>query len=89
MKISTTGITALFSLIAACGRTSDATLPLVPTSEQTKPVEPTPSSDTQLQPGQATLGIRVADAPPEVVCKIEITVASVDVNRSEGPSPVS
>ena len=79
---------ALIFLIAACGGTSDATSPLVPTSEPRKEVEYTSSNDTQPQSGQATLEIRVTNAPPEGVSKIEITVASVDVNRSEGPSPV-
>ena len=88
MKILTVGIIALIFVIAACGGTSDATSPLVPTSEPTKLVESDPSNEKQTQSGQATLEIRVTDAPPEGVSKIEITVASGDVNKSKGPSPV-
>ena len=95
LKILVIVVTALVFLFAACGgSTSTATpvptpsVPVAPTGGQTPSAEATPPSSAQPGSGQATLELRVTDAPPEGVSKIEITVGSVEVNRAEGPSPV-
>ena len=77
MKLFIIGTVLLGLILAACGGAAVTTIP-VPTATSL----PVPPED-----GQATLEIRVTDAPPEGVSKIEITVASVEVNRSEAPSP--
>lgn len=93
---------ALVLILVACGGSANtptsvptSVLPTAPTGGQTPAVEATPSLTAEpgsgtAQPGsgQAILELRVTDAPPEGVTKIEITVGSVEVNRAEGPSPV-
>lgn len=96
MKILMTCVMALILLLVACGGTASTNPPIptststvAPTDEPTRAASiSTPTSPASSTTGQATLEIRVTDAPPEGVSKIEITVGSVEVNRSEGPSPV-
>lgn len=88
------GMAFVLFLMACGGSASTATpvpTPLSPTAPvggPTPAVEATATSSAQPGSGQATLELRVTDAPLEGVTKIEITVGSVEVNRSEGPSPV-
>lgn len=94
MKIFTIGVVALVLLLVGCGGTTDTATPIststptvASTPGQTRAVVATPAPTAQPGDGQATLEIRVTDAPPEGVSKIQITVRSVEVNKSEGPTP--
>ena len=87
-------VTLLVLFLVGCGGTAGTTTPdsissptVGPTTGQTQAGVATLSPTAQPGSGQATLEIRVTDAPPDGVSKILITVGNVEVNRSEGPSP--
>ena len=87
MKIFIISVMALVLLLVGCGGAAITATPTVaPTSGETQVAPATPSTTVEQGSGQATLEIRVTDAPPKGVSKIEITVGRVEVNKSEGPS---
>ncbi|MCI0844096.1 MAG: DUF4382 domain-containing protein, partial [Chloroflexi bacterium] len=83
--ISSIGIMIGLLLILACGGDSDS--PGSPTTALATIIAPTATAlplPTEVKTQDATLEIRVTDAPPEGVTKILLTVENIEVNVSTG-----
>ena len=89
MKLFIIAAMALLVFLVSCGGSASTATAIPATATSPAATSPAATSPAaQPASGPATLEIRVTDAPPEGVTKIEITVGSVEVNRAEGPSPV-